>query len=353
MLFSRQTVLPLVLVFVFIIYCLGVDSRAVRGHKNVDCGSPKDVITILVDQRGHGDYIKIQDAVNSIPSPNTHWIAINLTPGVYREKVNITTGKNCILLQGNDRDETSIEWNSYVNEGGNPFESATFTSVAEYLVVKNITFKNTYNLEVQGRKVNKAVAASIFGDKSSFYDCGFIGLQDTLADASGRHYFRNCHIEGAMDFIWGNGQSIYEYCEITVQKYPHPRYRVTSVITAQGRESEEQTTGFVFKFGKLNGLGNPTTILGRAWRTCSTVLFKNMTFSGHGVVKVLPIGWDHWDKNVTRIVYAEADNTGLGSNLDDRVNWERIGNKSLTAEQWHYYTDMSFIDHEGWLKQQP
>ncbi|RZC89082.1 hypothetical protein C5167_030778 [Papaver somniferum] len=298
-----------------------------------------------------------------------------------REKVNITTGNNCILLQENDRDKTSIEWNSYVNEGGNPFESATFTSAAEHLVVKNITFKNTYNLEVEGRKVNKAVAASIFGDKSSFYDCGFIGLQDTLADASGRHYFHNCHIEGAMDFIWGNGQScswinenvqklylplpfyeslpfcilfqweldesirlhvlllllyrellhvLLDYCEITVRTYPRPRYPVTSVTTAQGRESEEQTTGFVFKFGKLNGIGNPTTFLGRAWRTCSTVLFKNMTFSGHGqLVKVLPIGWDHWEKDVRRIVYAEADNTGLASELDDRASWERIGKKII------------------------
>jgi len=35
-------------------------------------------------------------------------------------------------------------------------------------------------------------------------------LQDTLWDCQGRHYFNSCTIEGAMDFIYGAGQSLYE-----------------------------------------------------------------------------------------------------------------------------------------------
>lgn len=55
-----------------------------------------------------------------------------------------------------------------------------------------------------------ALAAMISGDKSAFYGCAFSGLQDTLLDDNGRHYFKLCTIEGAMDFIFGTGQSIYE-----------------------------------------------------------------------------------------------------------------------------------------------
>ncbi|KAI3933556.1 hypothetical protein MKX01_032661 [Papaver californicum] len=338
LLFYRRTVLlPLVLVFVLVCCSFGVDSRAVKGrHKNVGCGLP--VKTIVVDQHGRGNYYKIQDAVNSIRPGNTQWIAIQLNPG-----------KSCILLQGYDRYTTSIEWNQ--GTLGNPFDTATFTSSAENFVARNITFKNTHNLEVQGIQVAKAVAAAILGDKSSFYDCSFIGVQDTLADASGRHYFHNCHIEGAMDFIWGNGQSIYEYCEILVQPYPDPlRRRVISVITAQTRESEKQTTGFVFKSGKLNGVHNPLTVLGRALGSYSTVLFMNMRFSSSNgrVVNIVPTGWDSLGKNVRRILYAEAGNTGIGSGLHDRVKWE----KNLTPNQWKYYTDMSFIDRDGWLSRQ-
>ena len=67
--------------------------------------------------------------------------------------------------------------------------------------------QNTYN---GFAKLTPAVAAWIFGDKSAFYYCRFIGFQDTLADTLGRHYFKGCYIEGVTDFIFGYGQSIYE-----------------------------------------------------------------------------------------------------------------------------------------------
>lgn len=69
---------------------------------------------------------------------------------------------------------------------------------------------NLYKGEMAAGDVKRALAARIYGDKSSFYECGFMGFQDTLWDVSGRHYFKNCYIEGGVDFIWGNGQSIYE-----------------------------------------------------------------------------------------------------------------------------------------------
>ena len=39
----------------------------------------------------------------------------------------------------------------------------------------------------------------IFGDRASFYGCGFYGVQDTLWDVEGRHYFKNCFIQDAVD----------------------------------------------------------------------------------------------------------------------------------------------------------
>ncbi|KAL5996471.1 hypothetical protein ACLOJK_026551 [Asimina triloba] len=48
------------------------------------------------------------------------------------------------------------------------------------------------------------------GDKNSFYNCSFLGLQDTLWDNQGRHFFAGCYVEGAVDFIFVARQSIYE-----------------------------------------------------------------------------------------------------------------------------------------------
>jgi len=54
------------------------------------------------------------------------------------------------------------------------------------------------------------VALRVTGDQAAFYGCGFYGAQDTLNDDGGRHYFKECLIQGSIDFIFGNGRSLYE-----------------------------------------------------------------------------------------------------------------------------------------------
>ena len=60
------------------------------------------------------------------------------------------------------------------------------------------------------KKITWAPAALLYADKASFYECGFVGIQDTLTDLVGRHFFDGCYVEGAIDFIWGYGQSLYQ-----------------------------------------------------------------------------------------------------------------------------------------------
>lgn len=54
------------------------------------------------------------------------------------------------------------------------------------------------------------MAIRVSGDQSAFWGCGFFGAQDTLHDDKGRHYFRDCYIQGSIDFIFGNARSLYE-----------------------------------------------------------------------------------------------------------------------------------------------
>lgn len=55
----------------------------------------------------------------------------------------------------------------------------------------------------------QAVALRASGDKQAFYNCRLLGYQDTLCDDRGNHFFKNCYIEGTVDFIFGSGKSIY------------------------------------------------------------------------------------------------------------------------------------------------
>ncbi|PHT58165.1 putative pectinesterase 68 [Capsicum baccatum] len=56
----------------------------------------------------------------------------------------------------------------------------------------------------------QAMAFRISGDKAYFSGCGFYGAQDTLCDDAGRHYFKECYIEGSINFIFSNGHSVYK-----------------------------------------------------------------------------------------------------------------------------------------------
>uniref|UniRef100_A0A7N2LEC0 pectinesterase n=1 Tax=Quercus lobata TaxID=97700 RepID=A0A7N2LEC0_QUELO len=132
------------------------------------------------------------------------------------EKVTITYDKTCIFLDGAGRHVTLIEWGDHKLLNS----SSTFTSVAENLVVKGIGFKNTYNIGLYSPKQKRhrpALAAEILGDKAAFYNCSFSGMQDTLWDAVGRHYFYQCYIQ------------------------------------AQGRDSADDPSGFVFKDCEILG----------------------------------------------------------------------------------------------------
>lgn len=105
--------------------------------------------------------------------------------------------------------------------------------------------QNTYNFPING-KVNKnpripAVAALINGDKCAFYSVGFSGIQDTLWDADGRHFFHRCTIRGAVDFIFGNGQSIYKV-----------RYILTLHITMRVFSSSNTSRGLTSRDVKSN-----------------------------------------------------------------------------------------------------
>lgn len=71
-------------------------------------------------------------------------------------------------------------------------------------------YKNTAPEPQPGEAGAQGVALRIEGDAVAFFGCGLYGAQDTLHDDKGRHYFRECFIQGSIDIIFGNGRSLYE-----------------------------------------------------------------------------------------------------------------------------------------------
>ncbi|KAG6533943.1 hypothetical protein ZIOFF_007822 [Zingiber officinale] len=287
--------------------------------------------TIVVDQKGHGNFKSIQAAINSIPDGNKKWIQIHVNQGIYREKVNIPMKKSFIVLQGEGVSKTRIEW----NDRGDTMNCATFRVFANDFVARDIAFVNSFK-QPSGGPYQVAEAALVGGDRNSFYRCSFIGYQDTLCDYLGRHFFSDCWIEGAVDFIFGSAQSMYKSCVLNSIG--------SGWLTANSKSNKSSPTGFVFKFCTIRASGK--TYLGRPWNEWSTVVF----YKTYMPANIVPEGWAAWgSSDQSKTTYVEEGCTGPGSSKSRRVSWL----KKLSGEQLSHFTDNRFIGPDDWLSQQP
>ncbi|KAL4202403.1 hypothetical protein AMTRI_Chr02g220840 [Amborella trichopoda] len=264
---------------------------------------------------------------------------------MFSEKVNINFTQNCIVLEGKGRTRTIISWkdsldtlsDDFSNDGGTA-GTATFTSGADDFVARKIAFVNAYDIK---KGMKRAVAALLYGDRYAFYECGFSSGQDTLADFRGRHYFSQCYIEGAIDFIFGGARSLYENCILQVNA--RPNQVINGAITANGRESDGDPSGYVFKYCEVFGTGR--VYLGRAWRAFSRVIYSHCNMTD----VVADVGWNSWKNSERNIFYGEYNNVGAGADMSKRVPWV----VHLSGVQDAQFTGIKFIDTDGWIGRQP
>lgn len=280
---------------------------------------------------GNGGYNKVQDAVNAAPSGTRTVIQINA--GTYREKVTVPKGK-VLTFQGIGN--PVIAYGDTANSAGSTSNSATTAILADDFIATGVTFQNTAPAPPGGAVGKQAVALRITGDKGAFYDCKFLGAQDTLYDQEGRHYFKNCYIEGSIDFICGDGQSLYQNCQLHSIANPG-----SGSLTAQKRTGNENT-GFSFVGCSITGSG--PIYLGRAWGPNSRVVFIYCKFDD----LILPAGWFNWGDSSREktVFYGQYQCSGPGAATGGRVGWSR----ELSASEAAAFSSVSFINGNQWLQ---
>lgn len=205
-------------------------------------------VTKLIAQDGTGDYTTVQDAFNAVPSDYTGKWVINIKPGTYNERPSLAKGKVNVYLVGEDAMTTIITHNTSAGTakpGGGTWGtsgSQTMEIIADDFTAVNITVENTFVNSRENAAANsntQAVALKTQGDRQSFYDCRITGYQDTyLGNSIGRAYFKNCYIEGNVDFIFGRQTVVFDECITYVN-------RNGSVLTAP---ATEKTTKFGMVF---------------------------------------------------------------------------------------------------------
>ncbi|KAL5995765.1 hypothetical protein ACLOJK_025835 [Asimina triloba] len=308
-----------------------LEAELVEAEKN------RRVITVRQD--GSGDFKTVMDAVNSVPTGNTNRTIIRIGPGTYKEKISVPREKPFLTFYGDKpNDMPVLTFDGDAAEYGT-LGSASLTLESKYFMAVNIIVENTSPEPRPDLVGAQAVAILVGGDMSAFYNCKFYGFQDTVCDHMGRHFFKDCFIQGTVDYIFGSGKSIYLSTEMhSVGKGEMP-------ITAQARKSADEDSGYSFIHCKITGTGD--VVLGRAWKPRSTVVFAYTYMDSI----VHPKGWDNFgfhDRNET-VFFAEYECKGPGATLDGRVSFA----KPLKLEQAKPYISTSYIGAGSWLLPPP
>ena len=271
--------------------------------------------TLFVARDGTGEFRNIDDAIEVCRAFMDYHKVIFVKKGTYKEKLIIPSWLTNIEICGEDAEQTIITWDDHANirtterpKGIGTFRTYTLKIEGSDITLKNITIENN------SARLGQAVALHTEGDRLVFINCRFLGHQDTVYTGVGGTYllFRDCYIEGTTDFIFGPSTAWFENCEI--------RSKANSYITAASTP-KDQPYGYVFNRCRLTAdEGIDKVYLGRPWRDYGYTLFMNCDLGSH----IRPEGWHNWQKNREQTArYLEYNNSGPGSDTQNRVGWSR------------------------------
>ncbi|XP_030935929.1 probable pectinesterase 48 [Quercus lobata] len=309
-----------------------LDSELVQAEEGVKI--------IKVNINGGGDFTTITDAIKSIPAGNTKRVIVHIGHGVYKEKIIIERTQPFVTLHGNPKSMPTLTYDGTAAKYGT-VDSASLIVKSDYFVAANLIIQNSAP-RPHGQSGAQASALRISGDKAAFFNCKIKGYQDTVCDDKGNHFFKDCYIEGTVDFIFGSGTSIY----LNTQLYVLGQGNEASFITAHARDFPSETTGYSFIHCHISGTGHGT-YLGRAWRARPRVVFSYTDMSG----EVNPLGWSdnvHPERDST-VYFAEYKCTGPGADPAKRAKFA----KQLSDAEAKPFLSLGFIKGSSWLLPRP
>lgn len=281
----------------------------------------------VVAPDGSGNFTSVQAAFDAVPDFRQKQTTIFIKKGIYKEKLTLATSKTNVRIVGEEATQTILTFDDYAakkNKFDEPIGttgSSSFFVFADDFRAENITFENSSG------PVGQAVAVRISGDRVQFINCRFLGFQDTLYPhgEKSRQYYKNCYIEGTVDFIFGWSTAVFDSCTIFVKK---GGLYITAASTLEGTSH-----GFVFLNCKITGDAPEQSIyLGRPWRPFAKTVFINCSLDRC----IKSEGWHNWNKPDAEKTsfYAEYQSIGPGASEKTRVPWSH----QLTSENVKNFT---------------
>lgn len=235
---------------------------------------------------GPGAFASVGAALDAAPAAATTPYRILVRSGRWREK--LTVDKPNIHIVGEDGAGTVLDFDAAAglrDPEGNAWgtsRSASLTIAAPGCALRNLTVTNSFDyVGARAYPENNpagnglqavALAVARQADRTLIDNVTITGWQDTLLVNAGRSLFRNCRIEGAVDYIFGAGTAYFETCEILTRERPDMASARQGYITAPSTLLSTPY-GLVFEACRLTrtpGLKPGSIALGRPWRPTAT-----------------------------------------------------------------------------------
>lgn len=324
------------------------------------------------------------------PTSEEERIVISIAPGTYREQLVINT-PYLTLINETDK-EVLLTWyygvgymyysadeKGFYNEekAYDKYEkhevanwgcTVKINSSAKAFRAENIVFESSFNryvteeeiadgVQVSGgtaitfqRKLKsvvtskaateRAAAAYVNADKSEFLNCSFLSSQDTLFTGNVSAYFKGCFIEGNTDFIFGDGNVVFDACEISL--YGYSSGETAGYITAAS--TDINNNGYLFRNCAVTADSlkiQSGYAFGRPWRPNAKVTFENTKLKG--LVYICAQGWKTMSDNTPENArYAEYNTTDFAGNASD-VSGRVAGTVKDAPMDFTYESFLGFV----------
>ncbi|MGN6602785.1 MAG: pectinesterase family protein [Ginsengibacter sp.] len=235
------------------------------------CGHSFAQAKIVVDKKGGGNFTSIQAAISSLTDSSNTSRLIFIKNGTYDEKIMISKCK--VILEGESRDSViikqSIARDEWRCDHRDDWGVATMNINADDITLENLTIENTYGFENKTARIVSCTADTITHQKKIPFNGHQMALRtidntrmkainvhfksyagDTVSPwnvKSGMFYFKDCIMEGGVDFYCPRGWAYAEDCRFYANTGP-------ASIWHDGSGNEDEKS--VFKNCSFDGYKN-------------------------------------------------------------------------------------------------
>lgn len=296
------------------------------GGNAPDCNSVVGQPIVTVGPSG-ASFSSVQAALNSLSKTNSTPTQIRIAPGTYKEKLAIEVPNITLCGQAGKASSTILTYSDNANtpngNGGTlgTTGGASTNMTASNVSVENITFANSTPLGG-----SQAVALLVSGNQVQFRNCRFLSFQDTLYVRKAKQYFRDCYVEGTVDFVFGDATAVFDNCTVK---------NVGGGTAATAPNTDQAVPyGLVFLGGQLTADASVkagSVALSRNWGAYGAAAFLKTTLGAH----ISAAGWSPMGTNTLDTArFSEYKNTGPGAATAGRAPQ----GKQLTDQQAATYT---------------